>query len=554
MGYSDDAIITLTIQAQDLSGSVVDDAVTNLDGLATASGDAGQALVDLQTTSDTALGGISDNAQQVVTDAGDIGPAFADAIDSVDTAPAIDELGNLSEQVDSVGQDIEDVGVNIDGAFSGANKKAIKGVAQVLDDVAGTNFKPVVGGLLQLSNIAKPFKDTIEAGLSSVMTGLGAKLAPLGAAVGTLVGEAQAVAQQAAATGTAAIGAMASRISAMAIPLAPAGTTVGTAIGAGISSGIIAGISGAGLALLVQNELTKIDIKTPAGWDLFPDWNQNIAQHNAAAAAAGTTTATSFADAYGTTAQAAMASFISSERAENDAAYAAMGTSAGEAFTGDLATALQNNTNVIDTAMDKVQWAIEHPMELLAQEAQLQGAIQQLQYKRGMESNSDEVNTVIDQQIAALEAQWLFITGKAYDSGYNAQAAYARGVLNAPRVRIGANVGGSLTDLDTGHHYSGGGRAHGGPVGAHGIYEVNEPGGPEMLTVGGRNFLLMGNRSGYVDPLDGSGGRGSFGGGGTLDFHFHYHGLGQPTPAEGQRMAQMFVPELVRELRRQRIM
>jgi hypothetical protein len=43
------------------------------------------------------------------------------------------------------------------------------------------------------------------------------------------------------------------------------------------------------------------------------------------------------------------------------------------------------------------------------------------------------------------------------------------------------------------------GRANGGPVGRGGMYEVNER-GPEMLTVGDKSFLMMGNRSGHVTP------------------------------------------------------
>lgn len=46
----------------------------------------------------------------------------------------------------------------------------------------------------------------------------------------------------------------------------------------------------------------------------------------------------------------------------------------------------------------------------------------------------------------------------------------------------------------------GGGRAYGGPVAAGGLYEVNERGAPEMLTIGGRQFLMMGPQAGMVEP------------------------------------------------------
>jgi hypothetical protein len=50
----------------------------------------------------------------------------------------------------------------------------------------------------------------------------------------------------------------------------------------------------------------------------------------------------------------------------------------------------------------------------------------------------------------------------------------------------------------------GGGRAHGGPVSAGKMYEVNELGEPEVLTAGGRDYLMMGSKPGSVSA-DGGG-------------------------------------------------
>lgn len=52
--------------------------------------------------------------------------------------------------------------------------------------------------------------------------------------------------------------------------------------------------------------------------------------------------------------------------------------------------------------------------------------------------------------------------------------------------------------------FFGGGRATGGPVNQNGIYRVNEN-GPELLSVGGRDYLMMGNNSGSVSPSTGGG-------------------------------------------------
>ncbi len=49
-------------------------------------------------------------------------------------------------------------------------------------------------------------------------------------------------------------------------------------------------------------------------------------------------------------------------------------------------------------------------------------------------------------------------------------------------------------------------RATGGPVDAGGLYEVNELGTPEVLTVGGRSFLMMGSQGGTVSPSGATGG------------------------------------------------
>lgn len=49
--------------------------------------------------------------------------------------------------------------------------------------------------------------------------------------------------------------------------------------------------------------------------------------------------------------------------------------------------------------------------------------------------------------------------------------------------------------------FFGGQRATGGPAMPGKMYEVNERGAPELLSVGGRDFLLMGKQAGQVSPL-----------------------------------------------------
>jgi hypothetical protein len=69
----------------------------------------------------------------------------------------------------------------------------------------------------------------------------------------------------------------------------------------------------------------------------------------------------------------------------------------------------------------------------------------------------------------------------------------------------GGGIGGFISSAFS--SIFGGGRAIGGPVSAGGLYQVNERGSPEMLQMDGREFLLMGNRRGWVDPAESRGTR-----------------------------------------------
>lgn len=93
----------------------------------------------------------------------------------------------------------------------------------------------------------------------------------------------------------------------------------------------------------------------------------------------------------------------------------------------------------------------------------------------------------------------------------------------------------------------GGGRANGGPVGAGTLYDVNERGTPELLTVGAKTMLMMGAEGGTVTPLTGlsaitsSSGAGASSSGGAAQpvIHqtFNFGGADTVTRAEMQRAA-----------------
>jgi hypothetical protein len=117
--------------------------------------------------------------------------------------------------------------------------------------------------------------------------------------------------------------------------------------------------------------------------------------------------------------------------------------------------------------MEKVTYAIEHPLELEQAKARIQGALATLEYAKGLHSNEPEIVTVINQQEATLKLQWQEITGKAYDAGQDAGqawlSAYKQALANA---QIGFYTGHTPPNLPT--------RAGGGPVTAGHAYLVNE--------------------------------------------------------------------------------
>ena len=82
-------------------------------------------------------------------------------------------------------------------------------------------------------------------------------------------------------------------------------------------------------------------------------------------------------------------------------------------------------------------------------------------------------------------------------AGVTAAASAAAAALAAAAASSGASTGGNI--LATVATAAAGGRAIGGPVSAGGMYRVNER-GPELLTVAGKEYLMMGAHGGEVTP------------------------------------------------------
>ncbi|NHC62177.1 phage tail tape measure C-terminal domain-containing protein [Paenalcaligenes suwonensis] len=79
--------------------------------------------------------------------------------------------------------------------------------------------------------------------------------------------------------------------------------------------------------------------------------------------------------------------------------------------------------------------------------------------------------------------------------------------ITGPLAGLVGNLFGGVSDTSYAPaHGFGGGRAMGGPVAAGKMYEVNELGIPELLTIGNKQMLMMAGQSGYVTPLSANAG------------------------------------------------
>lgn len=116
-------------------------------------------------------------------------------------------------------------------------------------------------------------------------------------------------------------------------------------------------------------------------------------------------------------------------------------------------------------------------------------------------------NQIVGQTAAAASVMAAEATGAALTS------AYAPAAFMANTATMGGASATGLETLQAGVMASKalgvvGGRQFGGGVNAGGMYRVGENGRAEVLTQGGRNYLLPGDSGGQVTPLSGLGGNG----------------------------------------------
>jgi hypothetical protein len=226
-----------------------------------------------------------------------------------------------------------------------------------------------------------------------------------------------------------------------------------------------------------------------------------------------------------------------------------------------------------EEAVEDVLDSIRTERDLLGQTIEFQDTYNKLKWA-GVDANSAygqsiiQANQALHEQIRATQDQVSFMDGLrdsakgffrdlkdgvgVWDSLKNAADRFADTIFEIVSSRLieqmfgqmGTTGGGSAGGFWAGlaSAFFGGGRASGGPVNAGMFYRVNEN-GPELLSVSGRDYLMMGSQSGKVIPH----GRG-MGGGATINQTFVVSGT--PDNRTREQMARMSGREAARGLSR----
>lgn len=154
------------------------------------------------------------------------------------TKGAFDTMADgIQQQTSKIVAKVKTLLIDVGGALS---ETGIGPIIGAFGPTFGRLFAGAIGSASAL--VLKASTGLVKGALDAVAGSAFIKAA--GTAIGGVVGAAQAEAQALVATGVGAVQNLGARIAAMAIPLAPAGTTVGTAVGAAMGAGMIVGAAG----------------------------------------------------------------------------------------------------------------------------------------------------------------------------------------------------------------------------------------------------------------------------------------------------------------------
>lgn len=127
-------------------------------------------------------------------------------------------------------------------------------------------------------------------------------------------------------------------------------------------------------------------------------------------------------------------------------------------------------------------------------------------YYKDMTDQSEDYAKVASENMQNILGDWLY--NGLQGSWDNILQSFVQMLLKMEAQALAANIMGTITGGATGGGsilgglfggLFGGGRAHGGTVSPGKLYEVNEQ-GPELITSGGKTYLMAGSQAGYVTP------------------------------------------------------
>lgn len=127
-------------------------------------------------------------------------------------------------------------------------------------------------------------------------------------------------------------------------------------------------------------------------------------------------------------------------------------------------------------------------------------------YYKDMTDQSEDYAKVASENMQNILGDWLY--NGLQGSWDNILQSFVQMLLKMEAQALAANIMGAITGGATGGGsllgglfggLFGGGRAHGGTVSPGKLYEVNEQ-GPELVTAGGKTYLMAGSQAGYVTP------------------------------------------------------
>lgn len=331
--------------------------------------------------------------------------------------PGMDSLDNFGVSAEDAAGTLDTASANMETTtdkIRGMFDKLLGGARDV-----GSQFGPLLSGIGGVASLAAPLATAFKKMLITSAGLILPQAIASGTATGAATGTAQAAAQAEAAAGQGAISRLFAKVAAMSLPLAPAGTTVGSAIGGAMASGVIAGLTGAGLAVLIQDKLVGGLGNVPQavrdqGHMLVKSYAQGMTEaipgaleaFDAAAAAewekshdvnaaqlAGRAAGNAYIDSVRESAfQGQMASLIASERDSNDKAYRDLGLAIPEAVAAGVDTGMPRFVE----SVAQFDPALHEEILKMHQDAAWGGEQTPGAYSQGLRSNFDQVQTAFE--------------------------------------------------------------------------------------------------------------------------------------------------------------